>query len=113
VVEHDFLGRMVEGEPAFLIYPREACAPLVRALEGGYRYPWTGGEPGKTPPDDNAAALVRALLLGLAVPEIAMSEAARTRIMGPRGLRPGPERAATNVPGGGGHVERQPHTSLQ
>jgi hypothetical protein len=31
-----FLGRMVDGKPAFLIDP--SCVNLIRALRGGYRY---------------------------------------------------------------------------
>jgi hypothetical protein len=82
-IGHKFLSQMVNGGPALLIDPREACVPVVRAFQGECRYPWVRGEAGKTPEDNDAFAIVRAVLVALATPSVTMSEGARRRVMGP------------------------------
>jgi hypothetical protein len=82
-IGHKFLSQMVNGGPALLVDPREACVPVVRAFQGECRYPWVRGEAGKIPEDNDALALVRAVLIALATPSVTMSEGARARVMGP------------------------------
>jgi hypothetical protein len=87
-VGHDFLGRYVKDAPALLIDRRDACAPLVQAFAGGCRYPWVHGEPATEPEDNDAYALVRAVLGVLAQPAVTMREAEYRKIMGPKTLAP-------------------------
>lgn len=62
--------------------------PVVRAFQGECRYPWVKGEPGKVPEDNDAFALVRAVLVALATPSVSMSPDMKQRIMGPKVFGP-------------------------
>ena len=62
--------------------------PVVRAFQGECRYPWVKGEAGKVPEDNDAFALVRAVLVALATPSVSMSPDMKQRIMGPKTLAP-------------------------
>jgi len=68
--------------------PRKECVPVVRAFQGECRFPWVRGEAGKIPEDNDAYALVRAVLVALATPSVTMSEGMRRRTMGPKVLQP-------------------------
>lgn len=62
--------------------------PVVRAFQGECRYPWVKGEAGKVPEDNDAFALVRAVLVALATPSVSMSPGMKQRIMGPKVFGP-------------------------